>query len=233
MNDLLERFFDLDTRTRILAGVGAALLVIFAYWNFVYAPRRAFVADQRTQIENLVDTRTRKQKLVANLDEERAQVRRLQAELRAAEVRLPDEKEIPDLLSTVSSAGRESGLEILLFKLKPERYQEFYAEVPVEVLVRGNYHQVATFFDKVSRLDRIVNVGDIDIKAPPTPDDRVTVDTSCSAVTFRFLDEAERERIAAEKAAEESKGGKKKTKETGSKAKAPKAPKSKSGKKKA
>ena len=110
------------------------------------------------------------------------------------------QKEIPDLLSAISSAGRESGLEIMLFKQKPERFQDFYAEVPVDVLVRGNYHQVATFFDRVGQLDRIVNVSDISMKDPKTEDGTMVVNTACSAVTFRFLDEQEREKVAKEKA---------------------------------
>jgi type IV pilus assembly protein PilO len=134
-------------------------------------------------------------------------VRELSAQLRLAEARLPDQKEIPDLLSAVSSAGRESGLEILLFRQKPERFQDFYAEVPVEVLVRGNYHQVATFFDRVGKLDRIVNVSDISMKSPNVEGDTMIVDTACSAITFRFLDEGERDRIRKEKAEQAKKTG--------------------------
>jgi type IV pilus assembly protein PilO len=208
MNDLLERFFELDGRTRALVGVSAVLVVAALYWNFVYSGRRAHMQDTIAKIETLRTQRDAKQKLIANLDVARAAVRELKAKVREAEIRLPDQKEIPELLSSVSSAGREAGLEILLFRLKGERYQDFYAEVPVEVLVRGNYHQVATFFERVSKLDRIVNVSDISMKAPQAEGDEVMVDTSCSAVTFRFLDEAERERVAREKA-EAEKSGKK------------------------
>ena len=68
---------------------------------------------------------------------------------------------------------------------------------------------MAAFFDKVGQMARIVNVSDVSIKSPPrTTGDTVTVDTSCAAVTFRFLDEAERERIAKQKEKEKEKGGK-------------------------
>jgi len=60
---------------------------------------------------------------------------------------LPDTKEIPDLLSNISSLGREAGLDVVQFKQRPEKFEEFYAEVPVDILVRGTYHQVASFFD--------------------------------------------------------------------------------------
>jgi type IV pilus assembly protein PilO len=211
MNEYMERFFDLDSRQRAGICVAAVLLVFAGYWYFVYAGRSAEMTATTQKIENLRDQRNSKRKLVANLEEERALVRELQAQVRRAEVRLPDRKEIPDLLSAVSSAGRESGLEILLFRQKPERFQDFYAEVPVEVLVRGNYHQVATFFDRVGQLDRIVNVADISMKEPKTESGTMIVDTSCSAVTFRFLDEAERARVAKEKAEQAKKDGKRKS----------------------
>jgi type IV pilus assembly protein PilO len=200
MNDLIEQFFELEDRQRWLVCGLAVLLLAGAYWYFVYSGRRIEMKETLVKITDLRDQRDHKQKLISSLDAVRKAVRELQGQVHEAEVRLPDSKEIPDLLSTVSSAGRESGLEILLFRQKPERFQDFYAEVPVDVLVRGNYHQVATFFDRVGQLDRIVNVSDISMKEPKIENGSLIVDTACSAVTFRFLDEAERERIAKEKA---------------------------------
>jgi type IV pilus assembly protein PilO len=208
MKDLLDRFFDLESRERLLVSVLIVGIVLGGYWYLVYSGRRTAIAETTTKVAELRVQRDTKQKLVANLDAQRATVHELEAEVRRAEARLPDRKEIPDLLSSVSSAGRESGLEVLLFRQKSERYQDFYAEVPVEVLVRGNYHQVATFFDRVGQLDRIVNVTDISMKTPKEDDGSIIVDTSCSAVTFRFLDEAERARIAKEKAEQAKKAGK-------------------------
>ena len=173
MNDLLERYLELDARKRALVAVVAVLLVGAVYWNFVYSGRRAYMNDLIAKNETLRQSRDAKQKLITNLDTVRSAVRDLEAQVHEAEVRLPDQKEIPDLLSSVSSAGRAAGLEIMLFRLKAERYQDFYAEVPVEVLVRGNYHQVAKFFDRVSQLDRIVNVSDISMKTPQAEGDSV------------------------------------------------------------
>jgi type IV pilus assembly protein PilO len=206
MNRLMEQFFELESRQRMMICALVIVLISAAYWSLVYSGRSTELADLGTKIQSLQDQRTTKQRLIANLDEERATVRELQAEVRRAEVQLPDSKEIPDLLSAISSAGRESGLEILLFRQKAERYQDFYAEVPVDVLVRGNYQQVATFFDRVGQLDRIVNVSDISMKDPKAESGAMIVQTSCSAVTFRFLDEAERQRIAKEKAEREKTG---------------------------
>lgn len=206
MNALLERILDLPPRQRVVLVVGSVALLFFAYAHFLYWPRSALLTEKEQQRDQLHSDRNRMAAMVANLERARTEVAQLDGDLRKAVAQLPDTKEIPDLLSNVSSLGRESGLEILQFKQRPEQYEDFYAAVPVDILVRGTYHQVAAFFDKVGRMARIVNVTNVAIKSPPKMEDAVILDTSCAAVTFRFLDEAERERIAKQK--EKEKGGK-------------------------
>jgi type IV pilus assembly protein PilO len=209
MNDLLERFFELETRQRLMACTAAVVLVFGAYWYFVYSGRRTETLVTMAKIADLKQQRDSKQKLVANISQLQETVRDLGAELKQAEARLPDSKEIPDLLSSISSAGRDSGLEVISFRQRTEQLKDFYAEVPVDLTVRGNYHEVASFFDRVGQLDRIVNVGDIAIQSPKREGDEMIVDTVCSATTFRFLDEREREEIAKEKAAKAKENKKK------------------------
>ena len=207
MNALLERLLELPPRQRVMVLVGTMALLFFAYAYFLYWPRSTFITEREQQRDFLRIDRDRKAAMVKNIEQTRKEVAQLDGDLRKAVAQLPDTKEIPDLLSNVSSLGRESGLEIIQFKQRPEQFEEFYAVVPVDILVRGTYHQVAAFFDKVGRMARIVNVGDVNIKTPPKPEgESVVLDTACVAVTFRFLDEAERERIAKEK--EKQKGGK-------------------------
>jgi len=81
---------------------------------------------------------------------------------------LPDKKEIPSLLTSISEAGKEAGLEFLLFQPISEINKDFYAEIPVSIKVAGNYHNVGLFFDNVSRLFRIVNIKDIVMTLQPT-----------------------------------------------------------------
>lgn len=206
MNDLLERFFELETRQRLMVCTAAIVLVFGAYWYLVYAGRRAETASVTAKIADLRQQRDSKQKLVANLGQLQETVRELGAQLKQAEARLPDSKEIPDLLSSISSAGRDSGLDVLTFRQRTELLRDFYAEVPVDVTVRGNYHEVAGFFDRVGKLDRIVNVGDIVMQGPRREGDEMIVETLCSATTFRFLDEQERAAIQKEKEAKAKEG---------------------------
>jgi type IV pilus assembly protein PilO len=90
------------------------------------------------------------------------------------------------LLTGISRAGKDSGLEFELFEPKPERKKDFYAEIPVEIKVVGDYHGVATFFESVAGLNRIVNIRDVDM-APDKSSQKLV--TSCSAVTYKFIEE--------------------------------------------
>ena len=209
MNELFDRIMDMPVRQRVLLLVGSVFLLFFLYGYLLYLPRNAEIDEKQENLIALEKDRDRKQALVANLPQLRQEVADLNAALKKAVAQLPDTKEIPDLLSGISAVARESGLEIQQFRQKQENYQDFYAEVPVEILVKGTYWQVEQFFKKVADLTRIVNVGDIGIKAPTLiENDPVKLQTSCAATTFRFLDEEERERIKKEREKKE-KGGKK------------------------
>jgi type IV pilus assembly protein PilO len=209
MNELFDRIMDMPVRQRVLLLVGSVLLLFFLFGYMLYLPRNAEIAEKEENLVALEQDRDRKMALVSNLPQLRQEVADLNAALKEAVAQLPDTKEIPDLLSGISAVARESGLEIQQFRQKAENYQEFYAEVPVEILVKGTYWQVEQFFKKVADLTRIVNVSDIGIKAPTLiENDPVKLQTSCAATTFRFLDEEERERIRKEREMKQKEGKK-------------------------
>jgi len=206
MNDLLDRIFEMPVRQRVLLLTAIVFVVFGGYAYLIYWPRADEIVEKEQTVASLRQDRDKKAALVANLAQAKQEVADLNAALKQAIAQLPDTKEIPDLLSGISSVARESGLEIQQFKQKPEVYQEFYAEVPVEILVGGAYWQVEAFFQRVSDLTRIVNMGEIGIKAPALIEsDPVKLTTSCAATTFRFLDEEERARIAKEREKKEGK----------------------------
>lgn len=206
MNDLIDRILDMPVRQRVLLLVGTVFFLFGGYAYFIYWPRADQIAEKEQQLVLRQQDRDKKAALVANLAQAKQEVADLNAALKQAIAQLPDTKEIPDLLSGISAVAREAGLEIQQFRQKPEVYQEFYAEVPVEVLVRGSYWQVQSFLQRVSDLTRIVNVSDIGVKAPTLIEsDPIKLQTSCATTTFRFLDEEERQRIAKEREKKEGK----------------------------
>jgi type IV pilus assembly protein PilO len=195
LDDLLDR--PAPQKIALLGGIALAVLVLD--WQYLYGPTQRSLSDLRAQVaQRRAELETKRSKTNARSDAER-ELRELGAELRRAEARLPDQREIADLLSNVAASGRAAGLEIVLFRQRPEVYHDFYAEVPVEMQMRGTYHDVALFLDRVRRLDRIVNVADIQLRKPRIEGDRVLLDAACTATTFRFLDEAERSRLQEEK----------------------------------
>ena len=199
MNDSLENLENLEPSRKISIAVGVPLLVLLAYYFLIVSPRTTRTAQLATHIEEMEQERDQKKFEAERMPERQKEVQALDKQLKFALTRLPDEKEIPELLSSISNLGRDSGLEILVFRQLPEGYQEFYAEVPVEMSVRGNYHQVAQFLDRVGKLDRIVNVSNIVLKAPKNVDETVQLDVNSRITTFRFLSEAERQRLIKEK----------------------------------
>jgi type IV pilus assembly protein PilO len=103
---------------------------------------------------------------------------------------LPEKEEIPTLLTGISKAGTDSGLNFILFQPKPDEKKDFYAEIPVAMTVTGDYHGVATFFESVAGLNRIVTIRNIDMK----PDKESTnLTTTCTAVTYKFIEASDAE----------------------------------------
>ena len=195
LDDLLDR-----PKGQKVTGFSAILLaVVILDWQYWYGPERRALTQLTTQTSALhAELDTKRSKASARASAER-ELRDLTAELRRAEARLPDQREIADLLSSVAGSARGVGLDIVLFRQKPEVSHDFYAEVPVEMQMRGTYHEVALFLDRVRRLDRIVNVGDIQLRKPHLEGDQMMLDAACTTTTFRFLDEAERQRLQEEK----------------------------------
>jgi type IV pilus assembly protein PilO len=199
MNRIWSALDQLEPKQKLMIAIGAPLLVLGAYFMMIMGPRLSRTAELRTHIASMEKDREAKLVDAGTVPERQKEVEELEGQLQLAIRRLPDEKEIPQLLSSISTLGRDSGLDILVFRQKPEGYQEFYAEVPVEMQVRGTYHQVAKFFDRVRKLDRIVNVTNIVLRDPEIVDDDLLLEANSQVTTFRFLSEPERQKLIKEK----------------------------------
>jgi len=201
MNGLLDRIFALPKQQRtMILGVVIVVLLALSY-VFVYSARAARITDLSEQIKNVTAERDKKKALAANLPKLKQQLQQLDGMLKEALAQLPNRKEIPDLLSSISTKARESGLEILVFRPRAETPKDFYAEIPVDITVKGGFHNVVAFFDEVGKLTRLVNINNIEFKNPKAAGDQMVMEASTSATTFRFLDEAERVKLAATKGA--------------------------------
>ncbi|UCD91310.1 MAG: type 4a pilus biogenesis protein PilO [Desulfobacterales bacterium] len=181
----IDKIGKLSKLYRILIFLGIFVILVgpFIYW--IYLPKmekiEALKKEQQSLDSRLLRANAKKRQL-RHLQNEMVKA---QAEFKMVKKKLPEQKEIPSLLANVSRSGHEAGLEFLLFQPGPEQRKDFYSEIPVSVRVAGKYHDVALFFDKVSRLSRIVNIDNIRIGGF-TKDNKL--DTSCTAITYRFVE---------------------------------------------
>ena len=200
MNQLLAQILRLPRQQKVGILAGLILFLLILGYFYIYLPADAKLAKLAEEVESVRADHGKKRALSANLPRLHKELHEWDLKLKVAVAQLPDRKEIPDLLSSLSTKAREAGLEILLFRPRAETFQEFYAEIPVDIVVRGGFFNAVTFFDEVGKLSRLVNMDNIDLKNPKVGSEPVILDISTLATTYRFLDDAERKKVAEEKA---------------------------------
>lgn len=192
MNPAIDDFFERPILHKMGLLIGLLLFAFYIFWQFFYKEPFEKLEQVTAKVTSLETEIISERRLSRDLPKLRREVEVLDVKLAKVLQQLPDKREIPELLSSVSGLARESGLEVALFRPNPERIKEFYAEVPVSVSVEGTYHEIATFFDEVGRLPRIVNIDQISVGTPKIGTEKILLKTDCSVTTFRFLDESER-----------------------------------------
>ena len=194
----LETIVKLPTSRKILILAGLVAVIIGLYIYLIYWPNLDLLKKKKTEMGSL-ENQVRELRIVAaNMKRFQSEAAKLREELQLAITQLPTSKEIPTLLSNVSQLGKESGLEFLLFRPAAEVSREFYAEIPVEIRVKGTYHNVALFFDRVGRLPRIVNISEVSMENAKEAFGRWEINTACTATTFKFIEKSPAE-LAKEK----------------------------------
>ena len=186
----LDKIAALSRLHRILICVGVLLLLGGGFFYLIYMPKSSQIEELKNNYEGL-ENKLRKAKAAAR------NLKKFEKELKEAEVKfklvlrlLPDKKEIPSLLENISKSGKDSGLEFILFRPGNEVSQGFYAEIPVNINVKGGYHNLATFIDKVTRMSRIVNILNIKVTGAKAARGAVSqgdLNVTCVAKTYRFL----------------------------------------------
>jgi type IV pilus assembly protein PilO len=180
--------------------------ILGLYFSSIYLPKAEELKKKTAEMATL-ETQVRELRIIAaNMKRFQEEAAKLREELKLALAQLPTSKEIPSLLANVSNLGKEAGLEFLLFRPTPEVNREFYAEIPVEIRVKGSYNDVAVFFDKVGKLPRIVNISGVGMEGAKEHLGRWEITTACTATTFKFIEREESDPAKDKKTPEESKG---------------------------
>lgn len=184
---VLENIQKLTKVQRLLICFGTLAVVIGAFTYFSYMPKYKKIKQFKGEYSRLSRELVTAKKNSKDLEKFRNKIEEKKVEFNIAKRALPDEKEIPALISSISQSGLDAGLEFLSFQPKSENVKDCYAEIPISMKVDGGYHNVAVFFDKLSRMSRIVKVQDVKMSAPKSKED-TKLTTSCQVVTYRFIE---------------------------------------------
>jgi len=174
---------------KVLIIVGIFVLVGYFYYFYFYSAAYAHKARLQEQVENLQRQIVAKERVALRIEQYRKEIKKLNKDLEAAMAQLPEQKEIPGLLTSVSHEGLKKGLDFILFEPTSPVPRDFYADIPVKIIVLGTYHDIARFFEGVASLPRIMNVKNISMKRSAQGGGSVTrLETSCIIKTYMFLE---------------------------------------------
>jgi type IV pilus assembly protein PilO len=188
----MDSIYKLPTSRKILILIVVLGLITGLYYFRFYMPQQEEMNGLEAELNRLVRELNESKAIAKDLQKFKQEVDRLNVELASALTQLPNEKEIPEILKNISTLGKESNLEFTLFKPKAEEPRQFYANVPIELIALGSYHDTGIFFDRVSKLPRIINVVNFymarakDVKGKVEADNLVR--TSCLVNTYRFIE---------------------------------------------
>ena len=180
------------TRLPWYGQVGAfVLLALGGIGAFVYyyeMPARADFSSREGQLEGLRKDISMGVNTARKLPEFKRQVQDLEARLANLKAVLPEEKDAADLLRRMQTVAAQSNLTIKSFKPAPTVTKQLHAEWPINLELEGTYHNLALFFDRVSKFTRIVNISALDVKGKDRPEGNISISASCVATTFVLLD---------------------------------------------
>ncbi|MEA5113513.1 MAG: type 4a pilus biogenesis protein PilO [Geobacteraceae bacterium] len=186
-----DKVAKLPNKQKIIILIALLLAVAALSFFFLLKPKYTELNELKVKLDTLQQQIQKDRQVAANLPALLKEYDKLNRELAAALTELPNQKEIPALLTSVTDEGKKAGLDFLVFKPGTEVKLDFYASVPVDITVAGSFKSVGDFFAAVGSLPRIVNISNVNFSDIKSAGERTTLKVTCLATTFRFLDKKE------------------------------------------
>jgi len=183
--DFLRPLLPLPLWQKLVALVVIIIVIVAGYFFLGWQPLQQDIESQQAQVEQQRIILKKNQRLAKDLPRKRAEFAKLEKQLKVALNMLPKKSQIPDLLESVSWAGKDSGLEFSIFKPKGESPKQIYAEVPVDISVKGTYRQLLTFLKRVGEMPRIVAIKNLNITQSKAGGDLLV---KGNVITYRFIE---------------------------------------------
>ena len=185
----LDQVAKLSTGARIAVVLAVCLAIASGYYFMIFQAKNEQLNELRAQELELQRKLSEVRSIAANITAFEAELAELEIELAAALRQLPNEKQLEVLLADISNLGKTAGVQIRSFERQREVVHDFYAEVPLRIQLDGTFHEIARFFDLVSKLPRIVNMGALDMKIARETEQETELKVDGVATTFRFVGE--------------------------------------------
>ena len=181
-----EKYIPLAKKLKIAIAVVLFLLPVVLFYFFWFQPQNEKTTRLTAQEATLTKELRQAKAKAANREKLQAELDATQTLFEETATLLPKEKEIPSLLTNISALGRGAGLDFLTFKPGADVPKDFYSEIPIDIKVRGPYHNMGIFLDQVSKLDRIVTVSNINMGGAKKEGSEMLLNSNCRLVTYRF-----------------------------------------------
>ncbi len=163
---------------------GLAFLFYFRPQNTKLKELRAERIKVEQEVQNLKQKEKELNRIIADIAE-------MTAKLKTLEVNIPQRKETADILRQIQQLAYDSRLDVLRFAPGNEINKDFYAEWPIPIQVSGNYHNLGTFFDKLSKFNRVFTIDNFTIKTLTRQTDLSTITANWTAKTYFFQEAPE------------------------------------------
>ena len=154
---------------KIIFGFFGLAVIGAAAWFLILSPLSAKVSILTAERDKAERSLVQARAVAADVARFRREIAALEKTLTALTERLPNERETPPLYRSVSDAAYQAGLAVALFQPRDPVVRDYYAEIPIVFSAQGNYHQFGAFFERMARLPRVVNVGDLRMTSAAAP----------------------------------------------------------------
>ncbi len=170
-----------------------SILIVVIFYFTVYTPKTEAIESLSKQIKKQKKEIAKKERMIVRLPILKREFEEIKERYEEMKLQLPEEKEISDLLKQVSDLGIESGLKVLFWQPQNRKVHEsgLVYEIPVKVNMSGIYHNLGIFYGKLTELNRIVNIVNINLQNPKLKGTKAQLNISFSAVTFSAIPESE------------------------------------------
>jgi type IV pilus assembly protein PilO len=170
------------------AFVALSLVMAGAFWHLYAVPAQEAIAVREARLATVQTEINRGLATARRLPEFRSEVTELEAQLDRLRAVLPEDQDVADLLRRVQAMATQSNLTIKGFSPRAVSKQQMHAEWPFGLQLEGTYHDLGAFLERVSKFPRIINVGNIRIKANEGQAGGPTVTAECTATTFVLIE---------------------------------------------